>query len=851
MSTIYYCQNKRRGEEVDDHATINGIKYLEVLDQDAIPLSSPRQQTLLVRCYKDLPATLDEDNVRITGGVRIALINVEWARRASDASTLTAAGLINASEQAYFTALDEPDRVLLVRTEAAGDFSTYTLRLLLSPTSDLPPVNFDPVLSEIDFSFKVECPSDFDCAPDLTCPPEVFEQPEINYLAKDYASFRRVLLDRISVIMPEWKERNPADLGVALVELLAYSADYLSYYQDAVATEAYLGTARQRASLRRHARLLDYAMHEGCNARTWVCFKVDSGGDGQVLTACDPVTQEPARLSTRLTENALLTKTKFERLLEKQKPVIFELLHDLSLYAAHNEIKLHTWGDEDCCLSRGASRAILKDKTSARLRLRPGDILIFEQFIDPITGRAENADPSRRQAVRLTKVRPEAVLNGDGTRTPGPLHYDELLNQPIAEIEWETEDALRFPVCVSTVIDGTVIPDVTIVHGNVALADHGYTSPKRETLPKPQNSLRRYRPQLQGTNLTYRETYDHHHASQIPGTSLLTQDPRRALPSMKLTGAGETWTPQLDLLDSDRFATDFVVETCNQGRATLRFGDGIYAKAPDASAQLSAAYRVGNGSAGNIGAEALTHLVANISGVTSVRNPMPASGGTQPETQEEVRQYAPQAFRTQERAVTEADYATVIQRHPKVQKAVATRRWTGSWHTMFISVDFKGGLSLTPSLENEVRIFLESYRLAGHDVEIDKPHFVPLDIIMTVCVKPGYFRSQVKQALLETFSRYDLANSRRGFFHPDNFTFDQSVYLSQIIATAMDVPGIKWVNLNDNSGSPHRFKRWGRLANNEITQGQIEINRLEIAQLDNDPNQPEKGKIEFLMEGGL
>src|SRR5207249_3177500 len=51
---------------------------------------------------------------------------------------------------------------------------------------------------------------------------------------------------------------------------------HLSYYQDAVATEAYLHTARQRISVRRHARLVDYHMHEGCNARAWVCIETDT-----------------------------------------------------------------------------------------------------------------------------------------------------------------------------------------------------------------------------------------------------------------------------------------------------------------------------------------------------------------------------------------------------------------------------------------------------------------------------------------------------------------------------------------------------------------------------------------------
>ena len=42
---------------------------------------------------------------------------------------------------------------------------------------------------------------------------------------------------------------------MVLIELLAYAGDQLSYQQDAVANEAYLDSARQRVSVRRHARL--------------------------------------------------------------------------------------------------------------------------------------------------------------------------------------------------------------------------------------------------------------------------------------------------------------------------------------------------------------------------------------------------------------------------------------------------------------------------------------------------------------------------------------------------------------------------------------------------------------------
>ena len=57
---------------------------------------------------------------------------------------------------------------------------------------------------------------------------------------------------------------------MVLAELIAYVGDQLSYQQDAVATEAYLDTARSRISLRRHALLVDYHVHDGCNARAWM-----------------------------------------------------------------------------------------------------------------------------------------------------------------------------------------------------------------------------------------------------------------------------------------------------------------------------------------------------------------------------------------------------------------------------------------------------------------------------------------------------------------------------------------------------------------------------------------------------
>ena len=200
--TIYFCCDQLRRNAVNNHPTVNGIDFLEVLDNDA-PLGSPRQRTLLVRCLKAVPA-LTGDNVEIEGGERVKGIGVEWAFPAP----LIPPELTNAAEETFFGLLDEPDHVLVVRTDSDGDFSTYRLRLATSPTDATPPPNFDTRLFQVDFSFKVECPTDFDCKPRRICPPEVPLRPEIDYLSKDFASFRRLMLDRISLLSPKWTQRN-------------------------------------------------------------------------------------------------------------------------------------------------------------------------------------------------------------------------------------------------------------------------------------------------------------------------------------------------------------------------------------------------------------------------------------------------------------------------------------------------------------------------------------------------------------------------------------------------------------------------------------------------------------------
>ncbi len=276
----------------------------------------------------------------------------------------------------------------------------------------------------------------------------------------------------------------------------------------------------------------------------------------------------------------------------------------------------------------------------------------------------------------------------------------------------------------------------------------------------------------------------------------------------------------------------------------MRFGDDVFGLRPASGTAFDAVYRVGNGAAGNVGAQAIAHIVLEgVPEVTGVVNPIPAAGGVDPETLEHARQSAPSAFRTQRRAVTLADYGEISQRQPSVQRAAASLRWTGSWRTVFVTVDRLAGQPVDGPFRDAVARFLDGYRMAGQDVEVDGPRFVSLDLGLFVCVRRDYFREHVAQRLAEVLSARALPDGTRGLFHPDNFSFGQPVWLSPIAAAVQSVPGVEAVEVT-------RFQRQGDDNSDARDSGVLRLSRLEIARLDQDPDFPTHGTLTLTLGGG-
>ena len=370
-------------------------------------------------------------------------------------------------------------------------------------------------------------------------------------------------------------------------------------------------------------------------------------------------------------------------------------------------------------LDRRVRRAIRPAPTRSSAA---GDVLVLV----PVDG-----DERRRQAVRLDRapvVRVDPLAGGD----------------TVLELHWAADDALQVPLPVATrAADGTAAPAAQAL-ANVVLAEHAATLTRSRSTRRRSRSTGPYRPRLPVAGVAWvDETVDESSAA-----AALLADPRRARAQVALDDEIRTWEAQPDLLASGRLDAHFVVEPESSALVRLRFGDGTAGRRPTAGSQPLAYARVGGGAQGNVGAGVLTRPLATAAGpapggVAAVTNPLAALGGQPAEAIEAVQELAPHAFRTQLRAVTSSDYADVAGSNAGVQRAVARRRWTGSWYAQEVTLDLVAARAGDGSVATDVATLLDVRRMAGVDVELAPPVSVALEIVIGVCVADGHARADV------------------------------------------------------------------------------------------------------------
>jgi predicted phage baseplate assembly protein len=402
--------------------------------------------------------------------------------------------------------------------------------------------------------------------------------------------------------------------------------------------------------------------------------------------------------------------------------------------------------------------------------------------------------------------------------------------------------------------------DVAVARGNVLLVDHGRhveeepwevpgtvthgccvcENAVQDIVRVPGTTGHR----LSATPLTWAEPLP----ADAPVCRLLARNPRRALPGLVLDD-GAPWEARGDLLASASDDRHFVVEIDDEGLANLRFGDGTHGRQPQAGAVFRAAPRAGNGPVGNVGSDSIIWLAFKANPVSGAdlqpRNPLPASGGAAPESVAEVKLFAPGAFRaTPMRAIVADDYAMFAARAPELQGAACAMEWTGSWYEANVVVDPLGSARLADGVDARITGELERVRRIGHDVAVEAARYVPLLVEVFVCVRPDFVAAHVEAELRDRFASGARRDGTPGFFHPDRLRLGAPVHASELVAQAQSITGVAHVEVRT-------LARMENARPGDIpADGVLAMGAREIAQLANDPDHPDRGRIVFAMGGG-
>ena len=239
----------------------------------------------------------------------------------------------------------------------------------------------------------------------------------------------------------------------------------------------------------------------------------------------------------------------------------------------------YTWGDPRCCLPQGATAATLRG-SQRRLGAATRATCSFRGDRRPREPAARGRRPAHRHAVRLTRV------------TPG---FDETPARAPGDRRGRVARRRRAPV-----------PALPLGRSTTAPHQHRARQrrPRRPRRTLPPRAIcgrlasgRRFRPAARpGVGLSFvAAPTTTGRAAAWSAARLSRSDAREALPDMHVVIDGERWEPERELLDSDRFATSFVVEMEEDGRAQLRFGDGVLGRAPSRRRSSPRPIASGNG----------------------------------------------------------------------------------------------------------------------------------------------------------------------------------------------------------------------------------------------------------------
>jgi predicted phage baseplate assembly protein len=364
------------------------------------------------------------------------------------------------------------------------------------------------------------------------------------------------------------------------------------------------------------------------------------------------------------------------------------------------------------------------------------------------------------------------IVTGTRTDVPGVPGAELMMILAVDHVPDPTRpgDTLHTQLTLSTALAYTYERTSVQVYGNVVASTNGQTW--NETLGSGSGSLA-----LQLFTL-----------KQKPLTFVSDESAAGVETTLQVSVNGVAWVEAGGLDEMTPTQRGYVTRTDNSMNTSIMFGDGVHgARLPTGVENVTAVYRAGIGTPGNVAANQITLLASRPLGVKAVTNPLPASGGADPESVDQGRANVPVVTAALDRIVSLSDYESVARTFAGVAKALAMQ-FGGAPPLVHVTIAAGGDALITSNSALVTNLSAALVALAGRQVTIDVQPRSLLVLVLSadVALSAGAQWEDVEPAIRATLL--------------DQFGFDrrglaQEIYLSEVIAAIQNVEGVSYVNV--------------------------------------------------------
>jgi hypothetical protein len=245
------------------------------------------------------------------------------------------------------------------------------------------------------------------------------------------------------------------------------------------------------------------------------------------------------------------------------------------------------------------------------------------------------------------------------------------------------------------------------------------------------------------------------------------------------------------------------------GYYELVFGDGVFGKLPNNNSTVLVTYRVSSGSAGN-GCTTFfidKNLGEYNSGVAypTITTAAVSADGGDAESIESIRFKAPRHYQTQDRAITAADYETIILENFPSVKAVniyggETVSGSVQYGRVFLSPISQSGDNITAAVKNSIISFISNKNSIGIQPVIIDP--VILYVVPTINVNVNFNNTNKSTADIIALVKQAAGSFNTTYLQKFNTTLRYSKFATALNNADPSIESVEIVNTIKKSKSP-------------------------------------------------